>query len=126
MQPWTRWQDWTNLLIGVWLLIAPWALATSGDATSTWTAVLVGATVILVAVWALAVPGSSAAEWSNVLLGAGLVVAPWTLGFVEVGAAAWNAWISGSLVALLALAALPAARGTERTPDRASTQAGSV
>ena len=32
-----RWQDWLNLLIGVWLFISPWAIRFAGtDMTASW------------------------------------------------------------------------------------------
>ncbi len=42
----------------------------------------------------------------NAILAAILFASPWILGFSEVQAASWNAWISGLAVAILALAAI--------------------
>jgi hypothetical protein len=42
----------------------------------------------------------------NLTLGALLMVSPWALGFIPETAIAWNAVLSGMLVAVLALAAL--------------------
>ena len=101
-----RWQNWAGLVAGVWLLISPWVLGFSTGATERWTTVGVGAAVTLVAVWALAMPAARFAEWSAIALGLGLFLAPWTLSFTQVGAAAWNAWILGAVVAILAAWAL--------------------
>ena len=43
----------------------------------------------------------------NLILGAWLFATPWFYGFAS-GAAGWNAWIMGGLIALLAIAALAA------------------
>ncbi len=107
-----RWQDWLNLLLGAWLFVSPWVLRSSGIYnTDAW---WVGALIFLVAIWALAMPASSIAEWSNALLGAGLFIAPWVLGYLTLPAA-WNAWIVGALVFILAVSALA---GTRRAGAR--------
>ncbi|AIQ92382.1 SPW repeat-containing protein [Methylobacterium phyllosphaerae] len=42
----------------------------------------------------------------SLLLGVGLIAAPWYFGFASETAAAWNAWIFGTTVAILAVLAL--------------------
>ncbi|MGH7090817.1 MAG: SPW repeat protein [Stellaceae bacterium] len=74
-----RWQDWANLVLAVWLFISPWVL---GFATG-------------YAAGGAAVNGGAA--------GAGGGVA--TNG-MDIGAAAWNAWVFGVIVAIVALAAM--------------------
>jgi len=44
----------------------------------------------------------------NVVLGAFLFLTPWIFGFVPEAAASWNAWLSGIVIAGLAIAALAA------------------
>ena len=44
----------------------------------------------------------------NLVLGAGLFLSPWLFGFVSETSASWNAWLSGILIAALAIAALAA------------------
>lgn len=46
------------------------------------------------------------ADVVNILAGVGLALSPWLLEFTTVAAAAWNAWIVGAAIALIALAAL--------------------
>jgi len=118
MKAWTRWQDWTNLVLGAWLFVAPWALGTTADGASSWNAWIVGSLVVIVALWALAAPTSAAAEWSNAALGAWLIVAPFLLGFTGAAAAAWNAGIVGLGVLSLALTALPRGQQHAGTPSR--------
>ncbi len=112
-----RWQDLATLVAGVWLLVSPWVLGFSSDATVRWTAVGVGLGVALVAVWALAMPAAHYARWSAAALGAGLFVAPWTLSFTG-GAAAWNAWIIGAAVVVVAVWSLLAMTGRLGTAGR--------
>ncbi len=42
----------------------------------------------------------------NVVIGLALVLSPWVLGFSAEQAAAWNAWVVGALIALIAAGAL--------------------
>jgi len=42
----------------------------------------------------------------NLLLGAALFLAPWLYGFADQMAAAWNAWITGAVMVVLAAAAI--------------------
>ena len=48
----------------------------------------------------------------SLLLGIGLIAAPWYFGFASETAAAWNAWIFGTTVAILAVLALEATVAT--------------
>ncbi len=97
-----RWQDWANLVLGVWLILSPWLLGFSGTPAATWNAVVVGVVVALMALLHLR-GGPMWEEWLNVLLGVWLILSPWLLGFSGVGNAMWNALIVGVLVGALAL-----------------------
>jgi uncharacterized membrane protein HdeD (DUF308 family) len=44
----------------------------------------------------------------NLVLGAWLFLSPWIFGFVSATTASWNAWLSGIVIAGLAIAALAA------------------
>lgn len=44
----------------------------------------------------------------NVIAGIALVLSPWYLGFAAESHAAWNAWIAGAVIALIAVGALVA------------------
>lgn len=112
-----KWEDWVNLILGIWLIISPYALGFTGVARTD--ALWVGVLIVLVAIWALAMPDSRAAEWSDLLLGIGLFIAPWVLGYAGGGSAAWNAWIVGALVAIFSGVALPE---INRMTDTATTR----
>ena len=103
-RPWTRWQNWANVLFGILLFISPWVygvhnhLALTAYAHAGWNAWIVGIAVTLIALWSLDAPRSSIPEWINVLLGIWLFISPWVLGFVGLTASAWTAWILGILI----------------------------
>jgi uncharacterized membrane protein HdeD (DUF308 family) len=67
-----------------------------------------------VALWALAAPKSQGAEWTNIVFGALYFLAPWMLGFAALTGAAWNAWVVGLLVVVLAATALSRAARVTR------------
>lgn len=74
MKPWRRWQDWLNVVMGLWLVLAPWVLGYSTSATSVWNARIVGIIIILIALWAMATPDTLNIEWLNVVAGAYLLI----------------------------------------------------
>ena len=39
------WEEWSELIVAIWLLVSPWALGFSGLSTATWNAVLVAVVV---------------------------------------------------------------------------------
>ena len=52
--------------------------------------------------------GRTTLDLAALVAGILLFVAPWALGFAAAGGAAWNAWIVGGAIALVALGALVA------------------
>ncbi|MBB4019421.1 hypothetical protein GGR16_004472 [Chelatococcus caeni] len=48
----------------------------------------------------------TALDVGNALVGVCLALSPWVLGFTMEGAAAWNAWLVGAAIALIAIGAL--------------------
>jgi ABC-type uncharacterized transport system permease subunit len=48
------------------------------------------------------------ADVINLILGAGLFLSPWIFGFSSEATPSWNAWLSGLVIAGLAIAALAA------------------
>lgn len=41
------WEEWTNLILGVWLLISPWVLGYTLATALFWNALIVGAAVVV-------------------------------------------------------------------------------
>ena len=50
---WSPWQDGTNAVLGLWLMIAPWALGFAAHATARTNSVAVGFLVAVLAIWAM-------------------------------------------------------------------------
>ncbi len=48
-----KWEEWTNAVIGIWLVVSPWVLGFSNDAMTTWNAAIIGLVVLCVAGWEL-------------------------------------------------------------------------
>jgi hypothetical protein len=105
-----HWQDWTNLLLGVWMLVAPWVIGRDAGG-----AVLVNYYVVGFAVIAFAIAALSAfriwEEWVNFVLGTWLLVSPWFLGISASSAIGLNALLIGIFVIVCAGSALTAETG---------------
>lgn len=111
-----RWQDWLNLALGIWLLIAPVLIHEAGiTGTAAWNSYLGGAAVALFAVVALIQPVAWE-EWINLAIGLWLTLAPWFLRFsAEAPNAAANQLIIGTIIAATALWGAVRARQPRRT-----------
>ena len=48
------WEEWTEAILGLWMVISPWALAFSHVREAMYAAVAVGLIVVLLALWTLA------------------------------------------------------------------------
>jgi hypothetical protein len=96
-----QWEDWASWILGLWLLLSPWALFFDREEIALENALAVGALIIVVEIVELSI-FRDWEEWINVLLGAWLAVSPWALG-VASAAARWNFLIVGALVVALAL-----------------------
>lgn len=110
-----RWQDWVGLVLGILMVLSPFALGFTGQAAaSAW--VLGVATIVLFAV-GLFKPEYQWEEWVNLALGVLLILSPFALAFTPVLAAAYSHWILGVLIGLDAIWALYELRG--KTPSAA-------
>jgi hypothetical protein len=104
------WEDWTNLVLGLWLIASPWALQFTGDPATAWNAWISGGIIAIIAAAAL-YQVQKWEEWSNVIVGIWVASSPWVLGFSNNPVTTWNAVIVGLLVLCVAgweLYALPA------------------
>jgi hypothetical protein len=101
-----RWQDWGNAILGLWLVISPWALgfsAGAGDAAlAAW---VLGSAIVVLALIAAYMPRAWE-EGINALLGLCLLVTPWALSYTDLPKPTENAVSVGVLVTLLALWAM--------------------
>ena len=88
-----------SVLLGVWMMLAPWALGTTGSAAHS--DQVAGALVIVVSVVVTA-EVVRAGRFFNTLLGVWLAAAPWLLSGASSGAR-WNNLAAGLAVVLLSL-----------------------
>ncbi len=92
-----RWQDWTNLLFGVWLVLAPFfGIGVLNDAAA-WNFYISGTAVAVFAIAALIRP-QVWEEYVNLFVGIWLILAPFVLGFTDQPGPMWNQIIVGLLV----------------------------
>ncbi|MFC4307778.1 SPW repeat protein [Steroidobacter flavus] len=97
-----RWQDWGNLILGLWLVISPWALGFADHQVAAPTAWIIGAVIAVFAGIAVYMP-KLWEEGVNIVVGAALVASPWVLAFADHETAAMNAAIVGTLVVALCI-----------------------
>lgn len=109
-----------NVVLGVWLIAAPFVLAYSEVRAAMWNDVIVGVVILALAGYRVAQPAQSAGlSWVNVVLGIWLIAAPFALGYGDTTAAMWNDVIVGIAVAVLgAVSAMTGAklRGAMQKP----------
>jgi hypothetical protein len=56
-----KWEAWTDLLLGIWLVISPWVLRVGGDSVATANFVVLGLLVGAYALWAISRRSASTA-----------------------------------------------------------------
>jgi hypothetical protein len=123
-----HWQDWGNLVLGLWVFISPWFLqqitATGAEAGSAATSSAVVWNLYIVGIAIAALAGTALfafqawEEWTNLALGAWLFASPWVLGFSSSALLMWNAVIVGALVVALAGWALSPTQDSEQGPTK--------
>lgn len=105
-EPW-NWQDWIDMIAGVWLAASPWILGfADADPVAARNALIVGALIAIVSSLTF-IAYHIVEEWISVLLGLWLVVSHWVLptvpnataladtvivGLVVGGLAGWEIW----------------------------------
>jgi uncharacterized membrane protein HdeD (DUF308 family) len=114
MSTWKRWQDWAEVVLGILLIISPFAFSSLAVPSAEWTAFIGGILLVIFGLWNLSSPANRTGEWLAGLVGVLVFIAPWVLGFSSLGAMAWSAWIIGVLNVLLAASVLFV--GTARQP----------
>jgi hypothetical protein len=112
------WQDWVNLLLGLWLFVSPWSAHFTDRPWPAWNAYVVGALVMLLATLAIhsiRLPHG----WGNLLIGLWLVISPWVLDFDALAKpAVATAAIGAVITALAAWMMAQDGKSGERWHDR--------
>ena len=106
-----QWKDAVNLVLGLWLIVSPWALGLIGNRAPTWNAWAIGLVIAAAALAAL-ISFKVWEEWVEAALGAWLIVSPFLLGFSALTHALWNQVVVGVVVAALAVWSALAMSGT--------------
>jgi len=96
-----RWQDWLNLLLGIWLFISPWVLGFAGsEMSASWNAWILSVAIVVFSAIAVSIP-QAWEEVINILLGIWMVISSWVIGVTN-RTVETNAVIVGLLVILFA------------------------
>jgi len=99
-----RWQDWTVLLLGTWLLLSPFFGIGGFNDVAAINSYLTGTAVLIFAITALARP-LMWEEYANLTLGVWLVAAPFILGFAAQTGPTLNQVLVGLVIGSIALGA---------------------
>ncbi|HMF97068.1 MAG TPA: SPW repeat protein [Vicinamibacterales bacterium] len=95
--------SWINLLVGIWLLIAPFMLNGFAHATVAANDVVLGFLLIATFSWMLAVTAASAFwAWFQVLCGLWLIVSPYALRYTDLHASTGNDLLMGLITIVVA------------------------
>lgn len=100
-----RWQDFGNLILGLWLVLSPAVLGFTDNLVAARTAWALGAVIAVFAGIAVYMPRIWE-EAVNIIVGAALLGSPWIFGFFDHETAAFNAASVGILVIALAIWAM--------------------
>ena len=115
VRPSSAWHEWTTLVLGGLLFIAPWILGFAGASAAAWNAWIGGLVVVGLSVLAL-VYFQEWEEWLNAALGVWLVLSPWLLSFTSVPAAFWSTLVLGALICVVSAWKAYDAHGGGRRP----------
>lgn len=88
-----------NLVIGIWLIIAPYIL-NYGQNVAYWSEMVTGAFIVIMSLARLFMPHMSTPSWFNGIAGIWLIISPFIFGY-NYAAAYWNSIIFGIIVAVL-------------------------
>jgi len=92
-----RWQDRTILLLGAYLVLAPFLGIGAIGGVAAVNSYLIGTAVVVVAFAAIARP-EIWEEYTNLILGLWLIIAPFVLSFTTLTGPTWNQIIVGILI----------------------------
>jgi hypothetical protein len=97
----TRPQDFGTLIVGVYALLSPIWVSTTGETGAAWTLIVLGVLLAATALTSLARPALVATEGLTVLFGVLLFIAPWVFTYTELSGASWTSWIVGVVAVVL-------------------------
>jgi hypothetical protein len=104
--------SWINILIGIWLILAPFAFGFANLQAATWNSIGVGAGMLIVAIIRAVRPLRAAPlNWITFVLGLWLIASPFVLGFSHLIGATLAHVVVGIAVAALSAGSAIGARG---------------
>src|SRR6185369_3281936 len=96
-----------NILLGIWLILAPFVLGYASLQVAMWNDIILGALVLAIAMIRTFGTALGTASWVNVVLGIWLVIAPFVLNYGDNPSPRWNDIILGMLVIIFAWSSEP-------------------
>jgi len=100
-----------NIIAGLWLLLAPFALGYAAVETALWNSVIIGLAVAVMAIVRVVRPDEyEGVSWVNFVLGIWLLISPFVLGLANIEWLVWNNIIVGIVVLALAATSAMATR----------------
>jgi hypothetical protein len=98
-----RWQDWTDVVLGGWLVVSPWQMGYTLNQTATTNACGLGTVLIVFNLISACRLVDQGQEIFNILLGLWLICSPYVLGFTTDKEPAINTVAAGVMVVGLAV-----------------------
>jgi hypothetical protein len=113
MKKWTRWQDWTAVVVGLYAALSTFWTTQAG--MSTVLMMTCGLLLVASGLVNLASPGMPAVEYIQAAIGLVLFLSPWIGSFAGQQAAAWTAWICGAIATVVTAAAIKPSNEAHRS-----------
>ncbi|MDU0313954.1 SPW repeat protein [Phycicoccus sp. M110.8] len=101
-------QDIIPLVVGIYAALAPiWTTTTT---KATWTMVVLGVVTAVLALVEMFRPDMMSVEGLMAVMGVLFFIAPWVMGFSDLRAMSWTAWIAGVVTVVVGAADLQVTR----------------
>ena len=100
-----RWQDIVELLVAIWLVASPFALAFFSLQSASVITIFIGALVIMSSQFGIA-KEKTWAEWMTIVLSIALGISPWALGFAGHWIPTLNALLSTAILLVVAMTSM--------------------
>ena len=110
----THSQDYIALIAGLYACLSPLWTDTTNRATTTM--IVLGAITAILALVELVRPDMMSAEGLMALMGVLFFISPWVMGFSDMMAMSWTAWIVGVVTFVIGAADLMVTRTHHGTP----------
>lgn len=111
-----EWENWANLVLGIWLFFSPWIFLENLNVVAMSVNINFWLAGILIAISAgVALQQLKPwEEWVNLILGVWVILSPWIMGFAAQKYLVWNSIVVGLAIAVLSGIALPVAQKLQR------------